>query len=121
MCALLLAGCGRSLKSLPGFDAAAWQQDQRGCGGVRQTLLPTLDQNREQLYNVHVDAVTDLLGRPDEEELQEQTQRVYYYYVVPGPQCAPNHPSASTRRLMVRFGSLGTVTEVLYTSAPPLP
>ncbi|GAB3825951.1 hypothetical protein [Hymenobacter jeollabukensis] len=116
-CALLLLGsCGHSRLSLPGFDAAAWRRDVRGCAGQRQAQLAALDQHREELYNVHVDAVADLLGRPDEEELQEQTQRVYYYYVAPGPQCAPGHPAAATRRLSVRFGSLGTVTEVLYTA-----
>lgn len=116
--ALLLSSCGHSLRSisLPGFDAAAWRRDARGCAGLRQAQLPALDQHREQLYNEHVDAVTDLLGRPDEEELQELTQRVYYYYVAPGPQCAAGYPKAATRRLSVRFGSLGTVTEVLYTA-----
>lgn len=114
----LLSGCGHSLQSvsLPGFDAAAWRRDARGCAGLRQAQLPALDKSREQLYNVHVDAVTDLLGRPDQEELQELTQRVYYYYVAPGPQCTPGQTSAATRRLSVRFGPLGTVTEVLYTA-----
>lgn len=116
-CALLLAGCGHSLSSLPGFDAEAWQRDVRGCAGVRQRLLPALDSSREQLYRARVSAVTDLLGRPDQEELQEQSQRVYYYYVSPGPQCAYGQEAPGSRRLMVRFGSLGTVTEVLY-SAP---
>ncbi|OON69979.1 hypothetical protein [Hymenobacter sp. CRA2] len=104
---------------MPGFDAAAWRQDVRGCAGQRQLLLRALDANREALYNAHVSDVADLLGRPDEEELQEQTQRVYSYYVAPGPQCAPGRPHAATRRLMIRFGSLGTVTEVLYSAPAP--
>ncbi|WP_227764355.1 hypothetical protein [Hymenobacter sp. 15J16-1T3B] len=99
---------------MPGFDAAAWRRDLRGCSGARQAQLPALDQHREELYSARVDVVTDLLGRPDEEELQEQSQRVYYYYVTPGPQCSGGRPDAATRRLSVRFGSLGTVTEVLY-------
>jgi hypothetical protein len=115
--ALLLAGCGRSLGSLPGFDATAWRQDVRGCQGTRQTQLPALERNREQLYGAHVDAVAELLGRPDEEELQEQTQRVYYYYVAPGPQCQ-GQKAAPARRLSIRFGSLGTVTEVLDSPGP---
>ncbi|RTQ46042.1 hypothetical protein EJV47_23090 [Hymenobacter gummosus] len=117
--ALLLGGCGHSLTSLPGFDASAWQRDARGCSGARQAQLPALDSSREQLYNEHVSAITDLLGRPDQEELQELTQRVYYYYVTPGPQCQGAAASAAPARcLTVRFGSLGTVTEVLYTGGP---
>lgn len=110
-CLPLLAGCTQS-PTLPGFDAAAWRRDLHGCDGQRQAQLPTLYDQRESLYGTHVGAVAKLLGHPNEEELQEQSQRVYFYFVEPGAQCKPPLPSAA-RRLTIRFGSLGTVTEVL--------
>jgi hypothetical protein len=61
-----------------------------------------------------------LLGHPDYEELEEQTQRTFYYYIEPGEQCQPGRPRSSARRLMLRFGALNTVTEVLYTTTTPV-
>ncbi|WP_149867212.1 hypothetical protein [Solirubrum puertoriconensis] len=116
-CTLALASCGQSAPTLPGFDAAAWRQDARGCNGKRRALFKTLYEQRDELYGVHIGAVSELLGRPDEEELQEQVQRVYYYYLEPGGQCTPGSTAPKSRRLMVRFGSLGTVIELLP-SAP---
>ncbi|AYA36423.1 hypothetical protein D3Y59_04745 [Hymenobacter oligotrophus] len=104
---------------MSGFDATAWKQDARGCKGQRRALFNTLYQQRDALYGVHIGAVSELLGSPDEEELQEQVQRVYYYYLEPGGQCTPGSTAPKSRRLMVRFGSLGTVTEMLPTAPAP--
>jgi hypothetical protein len=116
--ALLLGGCGHALTSIPGFQAAAWRADTYACQGQRAMLLPPLLAARASLYEARADDVTALLGRPDVEELQANTEKVYYYYLTPGPQCGPRHPYAPGPRLTLHFGPLGTVTEVL---ADPLP
>ena len=115
---LLLGGCGHALPDLPGFQAAAWRADSYGCRNQRAALLPPLLAARAQLYETRADDITALLGHPDEEELQVQTEKVYYYYLTPGGQCGPRHPHSVTPRLSVHFGPLGTVTEVL---ADPVP
>ncbi|KAA9339787.1 hypothetical protein F0P96_03995 [Hymenobacter busanensis] len=116
----LLASCSQSSITIPGFDAAAWQRDTRACQNTRAKLLPPLDQHRQKLYGLSNGAVNGLLGHPDEEELEEQTQRIYYYYLDPGEQCQPGHPRSKARRLVLRFGALNTVTEVLYSTTPPI-
>ncbi len=110
--ALLLAGCGHALSSITGFEAAAWRADPYGCRGQRAALLPPLLAARAQLYEARADDVNALLGPPDEEELQAQTEKVYCYYLVAGSQCGPRHPRSSAPRLRLHFGPLGTVTEV---------
>lgn len=111
---LLLAGCGHALPNVPGFAAAAWRADPYACRGQRAALLPPLLAARATLYEARADDVTVLLGKPDEEELQVQTEKVYYYYLRPGAQCGPRHPrTVSTPRLSLHFGPLGTVTEVM--------
>jgi hypothetical protein len=110
---LLLSGCGHSLTTIPGFQPAAWKADTYACKGQRAALLPPILAARAQLYEARADDVTALLGQPDEEELQANTEKVYYYYLTPGPQCGPRHPHANGPRLTLHFGPLGTVTEVL--------
>jgi len=114
--ASLLGGCGHALSTIPGFQAAAWKADTYACQDKRAALLPPLLAARTQLYEARADDVTALLGQPDEEELQANTEKVYYYYLTPGPQCGPRHPHATGPRLTLHFGPLGTVTEVLADS-----
>ena len=111
--ALLLSGCGHALTTIAGFQAAAWRADAYACRGQRAALLPPLLAARAQLYEARADDVTALLGQPDEEELQVNTEKVYYYYLAPGAQCGPRHPRSAAPRLSLHFGPLGTVTEVL--------
>ncbi|MGI4835010.1 MAG: hypothetical protein ACRYFK_16280 [Janthinobacterium lividum] len=115
---LLLAGCGHALPNVPGFAAAAWRTDPYACLGRRAALLPPLLAARTRLYDARADDVTALLGHPDEEELLAQTEKIYSYYLLPGAQCGPRHPRSAAPRLRLRFGPLGTVTEV---QAEPLP
>jgi len=108
----LLTGCGHALREIPGFAAAAWRADPYACQGQRARLLPPLLAARASLYEARADDVTALLGQPDEEELQVQTEKVYYYYLTPGAQCGPRHPHSAAPRLSLHFGPLGTVTEL---------
>lgn len=110
---LLLSSCGHPLTTLPGFDSAAWKADPYGCQGQRTTMVPLLEKHRNDLFEARVNDITKLLGHPDEEELGEQSDKVYIYYVAPGPQCESGHPRAAANRIMLRSGATGTVTEVI--------
>lgn len=114
---LALAGCGHALPPLPGFAPANWRADTYGCQGHRMALLPNLLKAREKLYLTRADDINALLGQPDEEELREGTEKVYIYYLVPGPQCGPGHHRSAAPCLRLHFGPLGTVTEILVDPA----
>lgn len=107
-----LAGCGHALPQVPGFDAAAWRADTYACQNHRAALLPPLLAARATLYEARADDVTALLGQPDEEELLAGTEKIYTYYLRTGEQCGPRHPRSAAPRLRLRFGPIGTVTEV---------
>lgn len=115
-----LIGCGHALPQLPGFDAATWRADPYACRGQRRAAVPALARAKEQLYEARADDVTALLGPPDEEELRAGTEKVYYYYLEPGTQCAGRHVRSGAPCLSLRFGSLGTVTEVLSDPLTPV-
>ncbi len=115
---VLLASCGHALPDIPGFAAPAWRADRYACANHRVALLPPLLAARPRLYQARANDVTAVLGAPDEEELLANTEKVYHYYLVPGPQCGPRRPHATGPRLSIHFGPLGTVTEV---QADPLP
>ena len=107
------AGCGHALPRIPGFDAAAWRADPYACHDQRAAAVPALLRVKEYLYEARADDVNALLGPPDEEELRANTEKVYYYYLAAGTQCAAGHVRSPAPKLSLRFGPLGTVTEVL--------
>lgn len=115
-----LAGCGHALPAIPGFDALAWRADPYACRNQRRAGVPALLRVREQLYEARADDVNALLGPPDEEELRANTEKVYYYYLEPGTQCAAGHVRSAAPRISLRFGPLGTVTEVLADPLTPV-
>jgi hypothetical protein len=115
----ILAGCGHALIQLPGFDAATWRADPYACHDQRRTAVPVLIQAKEKLYEARADDITALLGQPDEEELRAGTEKVYYYYLEPGTQCEGRHARSGAACLSLRFGPLGTVTEVLTDPLAP--
>ena len=108
-----LSGCGHALPRIPGFDAATWRADPYACRDQRRAAVPALLHAKEQLYEARADDVNALLGPPDEEELRANTEKVYYYYLAAGTQCAAGHIRSAAPKLSLRFGPLGTVTEVL--------
>ena len=115
----LLLGCGHDLPAqLPGFDSAAWRRDHYACLNLRAAQLPALLGARNQFYDARANAIDKLLGHPDEEELRAQTEKVYYYYLTPGTQCQPAHQRSTAPKLSLRFGPLGTVTEILVDPLP---
>ncbi|ALW86114.1 hypothetical protein AUC43_14040 [Hymenobacter sedentarius] len=115
----LLGGCGHALPRLPGFDAKAWRADPYACRDQRRAAVPALVRSKEALYEARADDVTALLGPPDEEELRAGTEKVYYYYLEPGTQCNARHARSEAACISLRFGPLGTVTEVLADPLSP--
>ncbi len=113
-----LAGCGHALPDLPDFDSATWKADPYGCRNQRAALVPILEKHRADLFEARVNDITNLLGHPDEEELGEQSDKVYIYYVTPGLHCQPGHPRSARPRVMLRSGATGTVTELIIPVIP---
>ncbi|GAA4007575.1 hypothetical protein GCM10022408_19450 [Hymenobacter fastidiosus] len=116
VCLLLavLPSCGHSLSSIPGFDPVSWRKDVYACQNQRARQLPAINAYRETLYGTRTASIDALFGRPDEEELNEQTEKTYYYYIEPGTQCEPRHQRSTANKLTFHFGPTGIVTAVLY-------
>lgn len=115
----LLGGCGHALTEVPGFDAEKWRSDPHACRDLRRSVLPALLNHKEQLYEARANDVTALLGQPDEEELRAGTEKVYYYYLEPGSHCEGRRARSGAPCLSLRFGPIGTVTEVLSDPLTP--
>lgn len=110
---LVLAGCQQRIE--PGsFDTTVWKADPLACQGNRRQLVSQLEVLKPQLYRHSPREVMAVLGRPDAEELREGSQRVFLYYLEPGPQCKNRKAVSAANKVTVRFNALNQVSEVAY-------
>ena len=108
-----LAACSSSAKEF-NFDDKTWKNDLNGCKGDRVRLASEVEQFRMKLLTRKEYVIRGLFGKPDAEELLERSQKIYVYYITPGPKCQTgNKDSQNQKALSVRFDALGKVREVM--------
>ncbi|WP_210489016.1 hypothetical protein [Rufibacter aurantiacus] len=95
------------------MDSETWKADLNGCKGDRLKLREQVEDIRLKLVGLKETSIRKLFGKPDSEELLERSQKIYIYYISPGPKCTPAaENSAKKEALAVRMDALGTVREV---------
>lgn len=110
---LLLTSC-LSAPDLPGFDSVAFKNDRRGCNGVRAQQINTLASLRPRLMELREPQIRAAFGKPEYEELDEHSERVYGYFLTPAPDCGPGSPTPP-RMFTLRVEARGRVKEMLLT------
>lgn len=108
---LLCVACDKPLPTLEGVDIDAWQQDKHGCKGTRNSMKRAMDAQKEKLLSLGQMQIVELLGRPDENELSSRNQKLFYYFIDPGPACDGATDSLAAK-LAIRFNAVGLAKEV---------
>lgn len=113
-CCFMLISCSSNTSNF-NFDSAQWKSDLNGCKGLRISLQEQVEEIRLKLVGLNERDIRQLVGKPDTEELMERSQKVYIYYLSPGPKCISTTIKEFTI-LKVRFDALGTVREATLTT-----
>ncbi|WP_207430535.1 hypothetical protein [Sabulibacter ruber] len=115
MATLLIAIAGTSCSSDQkfNFNSDSWKADQDGCKGERVKLKPQLEEIRLKLIGLREPTIRGLFGKPDSEELLQRSNKIYIYYITPGPKCttAGQAGNAVKNALAIRIDALGKVRE----------
>lgn len=110
---LLISACTPSAPEIEGFDAYVWQRDKLGCSQERTEMLPELLEAKDQLLGLRETEIMRLLGKADEQELYERSQKFLIYYLEPSKKCTNTEDSkASANALYVRINSIGITNEL---------
>ncbi|HRK54410.1 MAG TPA: hypothetical protein PK185_10890 [Cyclobacteriaceae bacterium] len=107
---VLLSACSPSLPVLDGVDLKIWKEDKDGCKGDRSKMIEAITQEKEKLKSLSEMEIIQLLGRPDENDLLQRSQKFYVYYLEPGPHCDPAFEES--KKLILRMNALGLTKEV---------
>jgi hypothetical protein len=92
------------------FDSDTWKKDLNGCQGQRLKQQKQVEDMRLDLVGLKEYKIRQLLGKPDLEELMERSQKIYIYFIAPGPKCQAQAAPKKVA-LTVRLDALGNVRE----------
>jgi outer membrane protein assembly factor BamE (lipoprotein component of BamABCDE complex) len=106
----ILLSCSKPIPTFENLDIAKWKEDKAACGQVRQNNLQELTRQKDKLKGLSQDAIVELLGRPDQNELYKRNQKFFYYLLTPGKECGSD---STAHRLSLRFNAMGFAKEVL--------
>lgn len=106
----LLAACQKTEVKLDNFDKALWQNDSKGCQNIRLQMLPSLEKQKDKILGLPQEKVTEILGKPDRQDLQKRNAKRFVYYVSEGSQCGNNNTEGIA--LILQFGALNYVSEI---------
>lgn len=74
-------------------------------------LQEQVEEVRLKVIGMKEREIRPLFGKPDAEELLERSNKIYMYFLTPGPKCNQAKPQGKTIALALRFDALGTVKE----------
>lgn len=73
-------------------------------------MVDAITQQREKLKALSEMDIIKLLGKPDENDLLDRSQKFYIYYFEPGPACEGT--ITSPKKLILRMNAMGLTKEV---------
>jgi len=101
---LLLSAC-KKVPELENVDTTLWKKDAGGCTEVRLDLVPLILQQKEKLKGLSENQIKAILGKPDQHELYERSQKFFIYHLEKGNECA-EYSGNYFKSFYIRFNSL---------------
>lgn len=114
-----LSGCGSPPDQFGRLNLKKWREDRGGCNGVRATLIPDFKAEIQNLKGKSANALGELLGRPDINQIADRNQKFYVYFLEKGPHCLPNAGKLTSRTVAIRMSAIGLATEITFQNGIP--
>jgi len=109
----LISSCAQK-PDLNGFDVDTWKKDVRGCGNKRSQLITSLEKIKPQLIGLRHNGIIEVLGKPEGNSLEKSGQRVYYYFLEPGPHCQDKQNIAEANKVFIQFDALDRAKYIIF-------
>ncbi|MFD1142437.1 hypothetical protein ACFQ4C_15030 [Larkinella insperata] len=116
---LVVSGCSAPPDRLGPLDLVKWRSDRNGCQGVRTAQINDFKAVRQELKGESANEIGKILGRPDNELLDDRNQKFYIYFLESGPQCQDPKLKTQSRSVALRISAIGYVTEITFQRGRP--
>lgn len=111
---ILLAGCSYADPlEVPGLDSAAFKEDRGGCKGERQRQIDLLKENKDRFLGISENEIFKGIGRYDYQVLDRKNEKVFVYFLEPGPQCEQLQQPTQAESLVLYMNAVKLVKEVV--------
>lgn len=116
---LIVMACSSAPDTVGKLNVKKWRGDRGGCNGVRKTLVADFKAVSQDLKGKHINDITDMLGRPDVNQIADRNQKYYVYYLEKGPQCDQPGAKSASQSVALRFSAIGLLTEITFQRGTP--
>lgn len=111
---MLLAGCSYTDPlEIPGLDSAAFRSDRGGCNGNRERQTDLLKEYKDRFLGISENEIFAAIGRYDYQVLDRKNEKVFVYYLEPGPQCEQMQSPTQAESLVLYLNAVKLVKEVV--------
>ncbi len=90
---------------LSGVDLDAWKLAVDGCNEERLAIVDGIVTQQDKLKGLSENRIKDILGKPDQHELYERSQKFFIYHLEKGNKCA-DYEGGYFKSFYIRFNSL---------------
>lgn len=111
-------GCSSAPDKFGNLDLVKWRSDRGGCNDVRKGFENDLKQIQDKLLGKHIEEVGSMFGRPDINQLAGRDQKFYVYFLEKGPHCNDIAQKSNAQKLILRFNSVGLLSEITFQARP---
>lgn len=109
----VLYACQPAAVQIKNIDLKKWQDDKNGCSSYRQTKIKDLELSKNVLLRLSEIEISKILGKPDETELIEKSQKIFTYYLEPNKHCSLLLADSIVKTIKVRFNAMGYCSNLI--------
>ena len=109
---LLLACSIADPIEIPNLNSENFKADRGGCKNLRTPEIETLKAAKEEILGKSENALFQAIGRYDYQVLSKRNEKIYVYYLEPGPQCEDMQNSTDALSLVLYVNATKLVKEM---------
>jgi hypothetical protein len=98
---------------VPGLDAEAFQNDRGGCHGGRAKQIALVKEHKDKFLGISENEIFKGIGRYDYQVLDRKNEKVFVYFLEPGPQCEQMQNPTEAESLVLYMNAVKLVKQVV--------
>lgn len=117
---LLTISCGHDAFEIDqSFDGKQFKSMRGGCDNNRVPFIELLQKKKDVLLSHSENEILATLGRYDFQILDERNQKVFVYYLEPGPHCEQIQNPSEAQSMAVYFNAVSLAKEITFQKGMP--
>jgi hypothetical protein len=88
------------------INTEEWKKDYNGCNGYKKSLIPVIEERKDELLNKTDVFFFHTLGKANRVSYSERGKKTFSYFLTPGKQCTDG--TEKIQMLTIEFEALGT-------------